>query len=146
LASKYSLRTFFGLTSGSSFVGLLYGAGLDSNGFSPEVANSNKNARMYRVVLSGATPITDNFEIQPVLVYQDTQSDKNSIVNVWKSAGLRPISHFNKNFALLSKVSLVLPIILTALGFIPSRQLIYTFICLLLVIGSLFTKESINIV
>jgi maltoporin len=133
--SKYSLGDFFGLTSGSSFVGLLYGSGIDSNGFtSPTVADSNKDGKMYRVVLSGVTQITDNFEIQPVLVYQDQKADSNS-TSIWKSFGIRPMYHFNKNFALqgqfgfdtnntdCSRIYTIAPTVTLDLGYYTRPQL-----------------------
>lgn len=105
LASKYSLGSFFGFTEGSSMLGLYYGDKLASNPnwFGPQnvISDVDENTHL-RVLASGVSQITENFEIQPIILYQKTENATNE--ETWASIGCRPIYHFNKNFALQFEV------------------------------------------
>jgi maltoporin len=104
LAAKYGLGSFFGL-NGSSFVGLYYGNSIASNPnwYGPQTTISSVDDKtLLRLVASGVWQITDNFEIQPLLLYQKQEQDDWN--QTWKSIGFRPVYHLNKNFALQFEV------------------------------------------
>ncbi|TCL62055.1 maltoporin/sucrose porin [Hydrogenispora ethanolica] len=98
---KYSIGSFFGLTEGSSMVGLYYGKGLATYGLDAvNPPDNNKNAKLTKLVTSGVSQITEKFEIQPVLVYLKQENEDWNLDQTWKSIGCRPVYHFTKNFAL----------------------------------------------
>lgn len=101
LTNKYSFGNFFGLSEGSSFIGAYYGKGLATYGlYAADPPDNNKNAELIKLVASGVSQITENFEIQPVLVYLKQKNDDWNLDETWTSVGCRPVYHFNKNFAL----------------------------------------------
>lgn len=107
LAAKYGMGNFFGLSEGSSMVGLYYGNKLAWNPtwFAPQdnIADVD-DATLLRVVASGVSQITEDFEVQPLLLYQKAENSNWNMDATWTSIGCRPVYHFNKNFALQFEV------------------------------------------
>lgn len=102
-AAKYGFGDFFGLSEGNAFIGVYYG---DSVAYNPswygpeETLEVVEDEELIRLVASGVSQLSDNFEIQPVLVYQKQENTATDKEITWKSVGFRPVYHFNKNFAL----------------------------------------------
>ncbi|MGE5582336.1 MAG: carbohydrate porin [Bacillota bacterium] len=106
----YGLGNFFGFAEGSSKVALQYGvgAGQDFNiqpwgdySTDSNIDSYNKRTKT-RLLGFGVWQISQQFEIQPALVYQFTGNDgpSGSQSENWYAFGFRPVYHFNKNFAL----------------------------------------------
>lgn len=106
VGTQYNLGDFFGLTKGSSYIGLYYGNSIASNpnwyGPAGEISSVEENTHL-RVLATGVSQINDNLEIQPLLLYQSEEKTDNSTAT-WASVGCRPVYYFNKNFALQFEV------------------------------------------
>lgn len=102
LAAKYSLGNFFGFAEGSSMIGLYYGNKLawNPNDYAPQGTIADvDDATLTRILASGVCQISEAFEIQPILLYQQAKNSAWNMDETWTSIGARPIYHFNKNFA-----------------------------------------------
>lgn len=105
--AAYGLGNFFGFGEGSSKVALQYGVGLGKDfNITPWNDRSddktiafNNDKENTRLLAFGVWQISEQFEIQPALVYQINDKAGNDNQD-WYAFGLRPVYHFNENFAL----------------------------------------------
>lgn len=102
--TTYNMGTFFGFAEGSSSLVLQYGEGLGQAAsvtpwnFPYGDVKAYNESTLNRALAFGVWQFTPEFEMQPLIAYQKTETPSDA--TTYYTVGARPIYHFSKNFAL----------------------------------------------
>lgn len=108
-AVVYSRADFFGLTGGSSKVGLQAGKGLGASLGGANGTFMNKDAEAMQLIAWGVANIGDKFKVSPSFVYStiSKREGANSAGGKddadWMGITIRPQYNFTRNFALIAE-------------------------------------------